>query len=86
MAISASCRPPNPSIMRLPLPFQNARFAAAPITISVSRQMAVTFTESFMQIGKTILYKRPSAGEAPFSNVQELSNQTKVPSKPSAVL
>jgi len=55
-----------------------ARFAAAPITISTSRRMAVQFTDSIMDIGKTIVVKKPSEGEPSFENVQELSNQTKV--------
>lgn len=52
----------------------NAAIGAAATTITSERETAVDFTIPFMNLGITILYKRPPAGKAqPFANIEELA-------------
>ena len=59
-------------------PFQEARLAAAPLTISDVRRQVIDFTEPIMEVATTILVKKPASGEPAIQSAQDLADQTAV--------
>jgi ABC-type amino acid transport substrate-binding protein len=56
----------------------NAQLAAAPLTISDNRKQAISFTEPFMDLGTTMLSKKPASGESPINSFEDLAQQTEI--------